>query len=186
MADADRDLKYPNSPTSWPGNVPVNADATNTDVEPLAVGIFDATGSPIENYAPAFSPMVGDASYVYDNADGTKNQEPWRSATDGQPTDPEDMAPPRDNDVAVTGITLDPAGPITLVEGETQVVEVAFAPSGATDQSFSQSTGSAAVATTSGNGDGTFTVTAVAAGSTTVSVTASGQTAELDVTVTAA
>lgn len=184
--DPDRDLIYPNSPTSWPSNVPVNADATNTDVEPLHVGDFDATGSPVSNYMPAFGPVVGDASYVYDNEDGSINPEAWRSATDGEPTDPTDMAPDRDNVVAVTGISLSPAGPITLAAGEPQVVDVVFDPSNATDQSFSQSTGSAAVATTSGNGDGTFTVTAVAEGSTTVTVTASGQTATLDVTVTAA
>lgn len=186
--DPDRDLKYPNSPTSWPDNVPVNADATNTDIEPLHIGDFDATGSPVENYMPAFGPVVGDASYVYDNEDGSKNQERWRSASDGQPTDPEDMAPLRadDPDVEVVGITLDPSGPITLEEGATQVVEVVFDPTNATDPSFSQVSGSASIASTSDNGDGTFTVTAVAEGTTTVTVTASGQTAELEVTVTAA
>lgn len=191
--DPDRDLKYPNSPTSWPENVPVNADATNTDVMPLHVGDFDAEGSPVpDNFCPAYGPMFGSADYVYDNADGSKNPEPWRSATDGQPTDPEDMAPARNDngegggDVAVESISLDPSGPVTLTAGDTQTVDVVFSPSDAADQSFTQSTGDGSVATTSKNGDGTFTITAVDAGSTTITVNASGQTATIDVTVEAA
>ncbi|MFW6369688.1 MAG: Ig-like domain-containing protein [Bacteroidota bacterium] len=147
--------------------------ATNGDIT------LDPSGGTYAENAAVSASASADEGYEFSDWDGAYDgtNNPVDIIMDGNKSLTANFSP-----IAVTGVSIDQTGPVSVTEGSTTTLSATVSPGDALDQSISWSSGDEAIATVNSSG----TVTGVAVGSATITVTTNdgGYTDNITVDVT--
>ncbi len=147
--------------------------ATNGDIT------LDPSGGTYAENATVSASASADEGYEFSDWDGAYDgtNNPVDIIMDGNKSLTANFSP-----IAVTGVSIDQTGPVSVTEGSTTTLSATVSPGDALDQSISWSSGDEAIATVNSSG----TVTGVAVGSATITVTTNdgGYTDNITVDVT--
>ena len=151
----------------------LTTSATNGDIT------LDPSGGTYAENATVSASASADEGYEFSDWDGAYDgtNNPVDIIMDGNKSLTANFSP-----IAVTGVSIDQTGPVSVTEGSTTTLSATVSPGDALDQSISWSSGDEAIATVNSSG----TVTGVAVGSATITVTTNdgGYTDNITVDVT--